>query len=190
MNERIEGLRGKMQKVLEVLRIDLSTVRTGRAAPSLVENIVINAYGGPPAGGSRLKVMELATISASDSQTLVITPFDNSITSEIQKGIQEANVGLNPIIDGVVIRISIPPLSEERRGQLIHLMRQKLEGGKIQVRQVRHEAMNEVKKQYNDKTISEDEMLHLEKEIQKETDTTIEEIEAMGKKKEEELMQI
>lgn len=186
MNEFIEQMRQKMQKVLEVLRIDLSTVRTGRAAPSLVENIVINAYGQT----QRLKVLELATITASDPQTLVITPFDNSIIGEIQKGIQETNVGLNPVIDGVVIRISIPPLSEERRQQLIHLMRQKLEGGRIQVRQVRHEAMNEIKKQYNDKTISEDEMLRLEKEVQKETDTTIEEIEAMGRKKEEELLQI
>lgn len=186
MNEFIEQLRQKMQKVLEVLRTDLSTIRTGRATPSLVENIVINAYGQT----QKLKVLELATITASDPQTLVITPFDNSIISEIQKGILEINVGLNPVIDGAVIRISIPPLSEERRQQLIHLMRQKLEGGRIQVRQVRHEAMNETKKRYNDKTISEDEMLHLEKEIQKETDTTIEEIEAMGRQKEEELMQI
>lgn len=186
MNEFIQQFRQKMQKVLEVLRTDLSTVRTGRATPSLVENIVINAYGQT----QKLKVLELATITASDPQTLVITPFDNSIIGEIQKGILEINVGLNPIIDGMLIRISIPPLSEERRQQLIHLMRQKLEGGRIQVRQVRHEAMNETKKQYNDKTISEDDMLHLEKEIQKETDVTIEEIEAMGRKKEEELLQI
>lgn len=176
----------KMQKVLEVLKADLATVRTGRATPSLVENIVVNAYG----GAQKLKVLELATIVASDNQTLVITPFDNSIIGEIQKGIQEANVGLNPVLDGAVIRISIPALSEERRQQLIHLMRQKLEGGRIQARQVRHEAMSEVKKQYNDKTISEDELVRLEKEIQKETDSIIGEIDNLGKKKEEELLQI
>lgn len=186
MNSIISNLKQQMQKVLEVLKTDLATVRTGRATPSLVENITINAYGGT----QRLKVMELATISASDNQTLVITPFDNSIIGEIQKGIHEANVGLNPIIDGVVVRISIPPLSEERRQQLIHLMKQKLEGGKIQVRQVRHEAMTEIKKQSNDKIISEDEMVSLEKETQKETDKIVEEIEVLGKKKEEELMQI
>ncbi|MFH1833342.1 MAG: ribosome recycling factor [Candidatus Levyibacteriota bacterium] len=176
----------RIQKVLEILKNDLATVRTGRAAPSLVEHISINAYG----GAQKLKVLELATIAASDNQTLVITPFDNSIIGEIQKGIQEANVGLTPVIDGVVIRISIPALSEERRQQLIHLMKQKLEGGKIQARQVRHEAMNEIKKHYNDKTISEDEQLRLEKEVQREIDSVILEIENLGKKKEEELMQI
>lgn len=186
MEPIIQEMRQKMQKVLEVLKTDLSTVRTGRATPSLVENIIINAYGQT----QRLRVMELATIGASDPQTLLITPFDGSIIGEIQKGILEANVGLNPIIDGAVIRISIPPLSQERRAELIHLMRQKLEGGRIQVRQVRHETMSEIKKQYNDKSISEDEMIRLEKEVQRETDETMGEIDNLGKKKEEELMQI
>lgn len=174
----------KMQKVLEVLHGDLATVRTGRATPSLVDHIIINAYGGT----TKLKVMELATIAASDPQTLVITPFDASILGEIQKGIQEANVGLNPVIDGQLIRISIPPLSEERRQQLIHLMKQKLENGRIMIRQVRHDAMNEVKKQ--SASLSEDEVVRLEKEVQKATDEKISEIDSMGKKKEEELMQI
>ena len=176
----------KMNKILDVLRTDLSTVRTGRAAPSLVENIVINAYGGT----QRLRVMELATIGSSDPQTLVVTPFDNSITSEIQKGIAEANVGLNPVINGQLIRISIPKLSEERREELIHLMRQKLENGRIMVRQVRHETMSDIRKRQNDKSISEDEAGRHEKEVQKVTDELMAEIEGMGKKKEEELMQI
>ena len=179
-------MKQKIQKVLEVLKADLATVRTGRAAPSLVESISINAYG----GAQRLKVLELATIVATDNQTLVVTPFDNSIIGEIQKGIQEANVGLTPVIDGAVIRIAIPALSEERRQELTHLMKQKLEGGKIQIRQVRHEAMSEIKKRFNDKTISEDEQLRLEKEVQREVDAAIEEIENLGKKKEEELLQI
>lgn len=186
MDQIIQEAKQKMQKVLEVLRTDLSTVRTGRAAPSLVENIVISAYG----GSSKLRLLEFATIAASDTQTLVITPFDASILLEIQKGILEANVGLNPVIDGQVIRISIPPLSEERRQQLIHLMKQKLENGRIMIRQVRHEAMAQIKKQYNDKTISEDEMVRLEKETQKATDDSILEIDTLGKKKEEELLQI
>lgn len=176
----------KMGKVLEVLKGDLSTVRTGRAAPSLVENIVIGAYGGL----TRLKVLELATISASDPQTLLVTPFDGSIIGEIQKGILEANVGLTPTIDGQNIRISIPPLSQERREQLIHLMKQKLENGKVMIRQVRHEGMQEVKKQFSDKTISEDDKIRLEKEVQNLTDSIMNEIEALGKKKEEELLQI
>lgn len=180
------GISSKMQKVVEVLRADLSTVRTGRAAPSLVENIVVSVYGGT----TRLRILELAHVSSSDSQTLVITPFDPSIIGEIQKGIEIANVGLNPGVDGQIIRISVPPLSEERRKELIALVNQKLEGGKIQVRQIRHEAMAEIKKQFNDKKVSEDDVMRLEKEAQKITDDTILEIENLGKRKEEELMQI
>ena len=186
MDQLIQNARLKMNKILDVLRTDLSTVRTGRAAPSLVENIVIKAYGGTQS----LRVMELATIGSSDPQTLVVTPFDNSITSEIQKGIAEANVGLNPVIDGQLIRISVPRLSEERRQELIHLMRQKLENGRIMVRQVRHEAMSDIKKGQNDKLISEDGAGRMEKDVQKLTDELMEEIEGMGKKKEEELLVI
>ncbi len=182
----LDEFKQKMGKALEVLKGDLATIRTGRATPSIVEHIVINAYGGT----QRLKVMELATIAISDSQTIVITPFDQSIIGEIAKGILEANVGLNPGNDGNVIRISIPPLSQERRGELIHLMKQKLENGRIMIRQVRHEAMIEIKKGYNDKIIAEDEMARLEKEAQKATDETISEIEAMGEHKEKELLQL
>ncbi|HUD04702.1 MAG TPA: ribosome recycling factor [Patescibacteria group bacterium] len=176
----------QMQKVVEVIKVDLGTVRTGRASPALVENVVIHAYGGTQA----LKVVELAQITTQDSQTIVITPYDSSIIGEIQKGLMEGNIGLTPVIDGQIIRISIPPLTEERRQQLVALVNQKLEGGKVQIRQVRHEAMNEVKKQLNDKTISEDEMFHAEKDIQKLTDDTIAELDSLGKKKEEELLAI
>jgi len=186
MDQLIADARSKMRKILDVLRTDLATVRAGRAAPSLVENIIINAYGGT----QRLRVMELATITSSDPQSLVITPFDNSIIGEIQKGIAEANVGLNPVIDGQIIRISIPRLSEERRQELIHLMRQKLENGRIMVRQARHETMADIKKQKDQKTISEDEAGRMEKEVQKLTDELIGDIEGMGKKKEEELLAI
>ncbi|MGA2911841.1 MAG: ribosome recycling factor [Candidatus Levyibacteriota bacterium] len=179
-------LKLQMQKVVDIIKVDLGTVRTGRAAPSLVENVVIHAYGGT----QNLKVIELAQISAQDPQTLVITPYDNSIIGEIQKGLMEGNIGLTPIIDGQIIRISIPALTEERRQQLVALVNQKLEGGKVQIRQVRHEAMDGVKKQLNAKTISEDEMFRLEKEVQKLTDDTIAELDSLGKRKEEELMVI
>jgi ribosome recycling factor len=175
-----------MQKVVEVIKVDLATVRTGRASPSLVENVVIHAYGGT----QNLKVVELAQIAAQDTQTIVITPYDQSIIGEINKGLMEGNIGLTPVIDGQIIRISIPSLTEERRQQLVGLVNQKLEGGKIQIRQVRHEAINEAKKLLNDKIISEDEMYHAEKEIQRLTDETISELDSLGKKKEEELMVI
>lgn len=183
MDPLIQEIHARMQKVLEVLKTDLATVRTGRATPSLVENIVISAYG----GSAKLKVMELATIGAPDVQTLQITPFDQSTIHEISKGIQEANTGLNPVVDSPVIRISIPPLSQERREELIHLMRQKLENGKVMIRQARQDAMNEVKKADD---LSEDDEHRLEKEIQRVTDEFMSQIEAMGKQKESELLQM
>ena len=182
----ISLVKQKMEKVLEVLHTDLSTVRTGRATPCLVDHVVVSVYG----GSTKMKIMELATIGASDRQTLVITPFDASIIGEIQKGIQEANVGLSPVIDGTIIRISIPPLSEERRQQLIALMKQKLENGRIMLRQVRQEAMQEIKKKYNENTVSEDQLEHFEKEVQRITDEHMEEIDTLGKRKEEELLAI
>ena len=178
--------RQKMQKVLEVLKNDLSTVRTGRATPSLVENITVSAYGGT----QKLRVIELASVSVSDPQTILISPFDASIIGEIRKGIQEANIGFTPVIDGQVVRISIPPLSQERREELGHLVSQKLEGGKIQIRQIRQDAMQQVKKDENEKKLSEDEVMHEEKEIQKITDDFVKQIDEMGERKKQELMQV
>lgn len=183
MEPLIQEVSSHMEKVLELLRHDLATIRTGRAAPSLVENIVINAYG----GSAKLKVIELATISTQDSQTLVITPFDHATIHELEKGIQEANIGVSPVVDSTVIRISLPPLSLERRQELIHLMKQKLENGKILLRQARQDGMTQVKK---DDSLSEDEIKRLEKEVQAATDKYILSIENLGKQKEEELLQI
>lgn len=178
----IANTRENMRKALDILSSDLATIRTGKAAPALVENISVSVYGGT----TKLRVMELATVAASDASSLVITPFDASIIEEIRKGIMESGAGLNPASDGQVIRISIPPLSEERRKELIGLMHQKLENGHIMIRQIRHEAMSDLKKG----DLAEDENSRLEKEIQKATDDFTAEIDALGKKKEEELMQI
>ncbi|HEX8966151.1 MAG TPA: ribosome recycling factor [Patescibacteria group bacterium] len=182
MDPIAQATSSQMQKVLQLLHQDIASVRTGRATPSLVENISVSVY----AGSARMKVMEVATVVASDSQTLTITPFDKSILDEIQKGIMEANTGFTPSNDGQVIRISIPPLSEERRKELIHLMKQKLENGKIMIRQARQDTMNEIKKGDS----SEDEKRRLEKEVQKVTDDFIEKIDAMGDAKEKELLSI
>lgn len=173
----------KLQKVLDVLKDDLATIRTGRATPSLVENIVVSAYG----GSAKLKVMELATIAVTDNQTLILTPFDASVANDLQKGIEAANAGLNPINDGNVLRINIPPLSQERREELIKAMKHKLENGRVMVRQVRHEMIEDMKKDYEGR---EDDIKRMEKEIQRLIDETSETIEEWGKKKEEELLQI
>jgi ribosome recycling factor len=176
----------KMQKVVEVIKNDLSTVRTGRATPSIVENILISAYGGT----QKLKVVELGHVASSDPQTLTIAPYDASIIGEIRKGIEVANVGLNPVIDGQVVRIAIPPLSQERREQLVQLVKQKLEGGKIQLRQIRHDAISDIKKLEEAEHLSEDNVSQMEKEVQKLIDEVTLEIDSLGNKKEEELMQI
>lgn len=184
--EIIHQLKEQIQKVLDLIKTDISTVRTGRANPALVENLQIVTYG----GSTKLRVMELATVSVSDSQTLLITPFDQSTRDDIRKGIVDSGSGLNPADDGHVLRINIPPLSKERREELIKMMNHKLENGRIMIRQARHEAMNEVKKQVDDKALSEDDKSRLEKEVQKIVDDTIATIDALGKQKEEELMQI
>jgi ribosome recycling factor len=183
MDPLAQETKKKIEKVLDILKGDLSTIRTGRATPALVENIIISAYGGT----ARLRVMELATIGAIDNKTLLITPYDPSIINEIQKGIEAANAGFTPISDGNLIRISIPPLSQERREELIKAMRHKLENGKVMVRQVRHEAMDTIKKEFE---VREDYIKRLEKEVQKLVDDTMTTIEGYGSQKEQELLQI
>jgi len=173
----------KLQKVLDVLRDDLATIRTGRATPALVENIVVSAYN----SSAKLKVMELATIATPDNKTIVLTPFDVSVIQDLQKGIEAANAGLNPIVDSNLLRISIPPLSLERRQELIKAMKHKLENGKVMVRQVRHEMIEDMKKDYEGR---EDDIKRLEKEIQHLVDQTSETIEEWGRKKEKELLQL
>lgn len=184
--DTIGELREQIQKILDLIKNDIGTIRTGRANTSLVENIQIVTYG----GSAKLRILELATIIISDPQTLMITPFDQSTRDDIRKGIMEAGTGLNPSDDGQVLRIAIPPLSKERREELIKMMNHKLENGKIMVRQARHEAMSGVKKQHENDEIAEDEQSRIEKEIQKLVDETIQTIDSIGKQKEAELLQI
>lgn len=182
--EIIQNLKEQIQKVMDLIKNDLGSVRTGRATPALVENISIVTYG----GSTKLRVMELATISVTDSQTIMISPFDQTTREDIRKGIVEANTGLNPSDDGSVLRITIPPLSTERREELIKMMHHKLENGKVMIRQARHDAMAELKKE--SESLSEDEQSRFEKEIQKVVDESVTSIDSLGKQKEEELLQI
>lgn len=182
----LNSTRDRMRKAIEVTRTDLSSIRSGRATPALVENIVVSVYGGT----QHLKVMELATITTMDSKTLVISPYDPSIIAEIERGIAGANTGLNPIVDGDILRISIPPLSEERRQEYIKLAKVKLEAGKVMVRGVRHDAMKEIKSALESKDLGEDEQRGGEKKVQELTDEMIAELETMEEKKEAELMQV
>ncbi len=182
----INQTRDRMKKAIEVTATDLSSIRSGRATPALVEHIVIPVYG----GSQRLTVMELATITTMDAKTIVISPYDPTIIGEVEKGIQEANTGLTPVIDGDIIRITIPPLSEERRQEYTKLARAKVEGGRIMVRQVRGDAMRQVKKLLENKDISQDDQAHAEKKIQELTDEMIAELDGLLERKEKELLQV
>ncbi len=184
MDQVLEQVKAKMHKALLSLHEDFATVRTGKASPSLVENIVIPAYGGT----QPLRVMELATIHAQDNNTLVIAPFDRSIVSEIEKGISAENVGLNPIVDGEILRINLPPLTEERRAEMVKLIKQKSEGGKVTLRQIRHEGNVDIEKQAKEEGKSEDDIEHYEKEIQRLTDENTKKVDEMVVEKEKELM--
>lgn len=184
MDNIINETKQKMQKAYEVLQQDFATVRTGKANPGMVENISIEAYE-----GTWMRVMELATVSAQDTQTLIISPYDKSVMGKIQKGLEEANIGVSPVASGDVIRIVLPPLTEERRRDFVKLINQKAESGKVMIRQVRHESMDAIKKE-KDSGSSEDEVARLEKEVQKLTDEFIGKIDAMRDEKEQELMKI
>jgi len=177
----LNSAREKMKKALDVTRTDLTSIRSGRATPALVENIVIMAY----AGTQRLRVQEMAIITTMDSKTIVISPYDISTIGEIEKGILAGSSGLTPVVDREIIRITIPMLSEERRLEYIKLAKAKLEGGKVMVRQIRGEAMKELKK-----LLSEDEQKHGERLVQELTDEMVAEIDIMGQKKEAELLQV
>lgn len=183
MENIVTNAKQKMQKGLDVLQQDFATVRSGKANPGMVENVMIEAYE-----GTHLRVMELATVTAQDAHTLIISPYDKSVMGKIQRGIEDAELGLSPAAAGEVIRIVLPPLTEERRKEFVKLVSQKAEHGKVMVRQIRHEAMEEIKKHAD--SSSEDEVSRLEKEVQKLTDEFIAKIDTMRSDKEKELMTI
>ncbi len=176
----------KMQSAVNTVANDIASIRTGRASPALVENIVVPAYGGQ----QRLRIMEIGSITAPDPSQIVISPWDKSIIGDIRKGILEANVGLNPSIDGEIIRIVIPPLTTEDREKYVKILSQKLETGRVMIRQVRADEMHDIKKMFEAKEITEDDKRAEEKKIQDLTDSFIAKIEEMGEKKRQELLQI
>lgn len=176
----------KFQKIIDVVTSDIGGIRTGRATPALVENIIVPAYGGT----QRMKVMELASITSPDPNQVVISPWDKSIIGDIKKGIMEANIGMNPSIDGEIIRIIIPPLTTEDREKYVKLLSQKLENGKVMIRQVRGDEMHEIKKKFEEKALTEDEKFAAEKKLQELTDEFISKIDEKGENKKTELLQI
>jgi ribosome recycling factor len=180
------SIRSKMQQVINLIISDVGSIRTGRATPSLVEDVVVAVYGGQ----QKLKVQELATISAPDTQTILIDPWDKSIIGEIRQGILAANIGMNPSMDAEVIRISLPPLTTEDREKYVKLLSTKLENTRIMIRQIRGDVMHDIKKSFEEKGLSEDEKFAQEKKLQEITDEFIGRINGIGEKKKQELLQI
>ncbi len=176
----------KMHKAVDWLRGEVATIRTGRATSTLVENVAIGAYGGT----AKMKVIELATITVPDAQTIVITPYDQSIIGDIRRDMEAANLGLTPVIDNNVIRVAVPALTSERRQEFIKLLHVKLEEGRVKIRQIRHEQMGDFKRAFEDATLPEDDRTGLEKDLQDLTDKMMLEIESLGKAKEAELMTV
>ncbi len=182
----LNQVKEQMMKAIHVLLDDLGTIRTGRATPALVENVVIAAYD----NSQHLRLKEMATITTDGPRMIVISPFDPSVIQDIERGINAANLGFTASVDSQIIRINIPSLTAERRDEYIKLAHEKLEGGRIMIRQVRHEAMSDLKRRLEAKEISEDDSKRLEKEIQTLTDEIMAEIEVLREKKESELSQI
>lgn len=184
MNE--QQVRQRMQSALDALITTIGTIRTGRATPGLIQNLEVQAYGGT----QKLRILELASVTAPDPQTLVIDPWDKSIIGEIKKGIEAANIGMSPNIDGEIIRISIPPLTTEDREKFVKLLSAKLEESRVAVRQIRADTMHNIKKDFEEKKITEDEQFAFEKNLQNLTDEFVQKIESSGEKKKQELLQL
>jgi ribosome recycling factor len=178
------SVRKRMQQVVDLVTTDIGGIRTGRAAPSLIEDLQVAVYGGQ----QKMKINELSTITAPDTQTLVIEPWDKSVIGEIKQGIMTANIGLNPSIDGELIRISLPPLTTEDRAKYVKLLSTKIENGRVMIRQIRGDTMRDIKKGFEDKEITEDEKFQQEKRLQESTDEFIEKIEKLGENKKQELL--
>ena len=174
----------KMEDAIAHLKGELAQIRTGRANASLVSDIVCDAYN------SKMMVKELAAITTPEPTVILVSPWDKSIITNIVGGIAKANVGLNPVVDGDLIRIVIPPLTAERREEFIKRMHVILEKYRVEIRQVRHEAREDLKGDKESGVISEDEEKRLEEALQKLHDEYIEAIEVAGSAKEEELRQI
>lgn len=171
-------------RVLQVVRDDMATVRTGRAKPSIVENVMIEAYG------SHMRLMEVAMISAPDSNMIIIAPWDKSLIQAVEKGVASSGLNLNPVVDGDQIRITIPTLTQERREEMVRLVKQKLESGKQMLRDVRQKHKKVIEDQKGKPGISEDDITAAVESLQKSFDECAVKLEQLSKDKEVELMQV
>ena len=174
----------RMQKAVEVLKQDITSIRTGRANASLVERITVDYYGTPT------PINQVASISVAEASLLVIQPWDRKLLVDIEKAIQKSDLGINPNNDGQVIRLAIPPLNEERRRDMVKTLHKKLDEHKVAIRNIRRDARDKLRDREKKKEISEDELKRKAERLQKLTDRFIDEMDKVGKSKELEILEV
>lgn len=183
VNEILVDAEGRMKKAVENLKRELSTVRTGRASPSLLDRVLVDYYGVPT------QINALASVSAPEPRLLVISPWDKTTIGPIEKAILKSDLGLNPTNDGKMIRLAIPQLTEERRRDLTKVVRRRTEDGRVALRNVRRDGHEDLKKAEKEKLISEDDLKRATERLQKLTDGYIAQADEVGHHKEQEVME-
>lgn len=184
MQQVLDTCESKMQKSLESLSKDFASLRTGRASASLLDKIRVDYYG------AETPINQVATVSVPEARMIVIQPWDKSVLSAIEKAILKSDLGLPPNNDGKLIRLNFPPLNEERRKQLVKSAKSNAEQSRVAMRNIRREAMDELKKMQKNGDISEDELKDAETRIQKMTDSYIAQVNSLSDEKEKEIMEI
>lgn len=184
INEVLDELRERMLKSVEALQDDMLSIRTGRASPALVEKLPVEYYG------TATPLNQMASIAAPEPRLLVIRPWDPSALADIERAILKSDLGLTPMNDGMLIRLSIPRLTEERRRELVKVVSRRVEEARIAVRNLRRDALQDLKEFEKEKMISQDELFRGKDKVQELTDEFIEKIDGIGKRKEEEVMEI
>lgn len=184
INDVTKDAEGRMAKSVEALRLELVKIRTGRAHPSLLDHIRVNYYG------NEVPIKQVANVTAEDARTLAVAPWEKSMISAVEKAILQSDLGLNPNTAGNVIRVPIPPLTEERRRDLIKVARSEAEQGRVAIRNIRREANNEFKEMIKEKMISEDDERRGQELVQKLTDKYVKEVDLVLEEKEKDLMAI
>ena len=184
VKDALKAAEDHMRKSVEVLEQDLKVIRTGRASPALVERLPVSYYGTPA------PLEQLATISAPEPQLLTIRPYDPASLKDIERAILASELGLTPNNDGKLIRLQIPRLTEERRNELIKIVHKRVEETRVAVRNVRREAQDRLRDAQKDKLISEDDLKRGRDDLQKVTDKIMEQVEAVGQRKEDEIREV
>lgn len=174
----------RMQKAVDALKQEFAKLRSGRAHPSLIEHIMVDYYGNPT------PLNRVANVNVEDARTLMVSPWEKTMVKPIEKAIMTADLGLNPATTGTVIRVPLPPLTEERRKELVKLARSEAENTRVSIRNIRRDANNQVKDLLKDKEISEDDERRTQELIQKLTDKLIAEVDALMSAKEKDLLEV